>query len=143
MPVLLDLLDHVLRRVRRYREADPDRASRWGIDSRVDADHLAAQVEGRAARVAAVYRRVDLDEIVVRTLVDVAPERRDDAGRHRAAEPERIADRHHPIANLRFIAVAPADKGQLIPGIDLDQGEVGLFVAPHDLARMPAVVLQN
>ena len=35
------------------------------------------------------------------------------------------------------------DKGQLVVGVDLQQREVGLFVAADDLRRMAAVVLQD
>ena len=58
-------------------------------------------VEGRAARIAAVDRRVDLQEVVVRSGADVAAARRDDAGGDGAAEAERIADGDHPVADAR------------------------------------------
>jgi hypothetical protein len=50
-------------------------------------------------------------------------------------EAERVADRHHPIADLGFVAVAPGHEGQLVLGVDLEQREIGLFVAPDDLGR--------
>jgi len=90
----------------------------------------------------AVTLRVDLNK-VVGAFIDVAAERRDDPGGHRAAEPERVADRGHPIADLSLIAVAPGDEGQLVLGVDLDQGEVGFFVTTDDLGRVAAVVLQD
>ena len=95
---LLQLLDDVERRPRRNREGDADVAARRAEDRRVDADHLALEVERRAAGVALVHGRVDLDE-VVGARADVAAERRDDAGRHRAAEAERIADGKRPVAD--------------------------------------------
>ena len=45
-------------------------------------------------------------KIVELTGADVAAARRDDAGRDAAAEPERVADRDDPIADLRRAAVA-------------------------------------
>ena len=44
-------------------EADADAAARRREDHRVHADDLAAQIEGRAAGIAAIDRRVDLDEV--------------------------------------------------------------------------------
>jgi hypothetical protein len=91
--------DDRVRKRRRDREADADRSARRRIDRGVDADHLAVHVEHRAARIAAIDRGVGLQEIVVRAGIDVALARRQDAGGHRAAEAERIADRQHPIAD--------------------------------------------
>src|ERR1700730_12173425 len=100
VPVLSQLRDDVLCGARRYREADPHRTARRRIDCGIDADDAGAQIEGRPARIATVDRRANLDENVVRPFIEVAPERRNDAGRHRAAEPERVAHRHHPIPDL-------------------------------------------
>src|ERR1700730_3397610 len=112
-------------------------------DCGIDADHVGTQIEGRPARIATVDWRVDLDEIVVRPFIDVAPERRNDAGGHGAAETERVAHRHHPIPDLGLLAVAPAHKWKLVPHIDLEEGEVGLFVAPDKLGGMAAAVLED
>ena len=70
---------------------------------------LAVHVEQRAAGVAAVDGGVGLDEVVVGAGIDVAVARRDDADRDRAAEPERIADRHHPVADAERIRIAELD----------------------------------
>src|SRR5205814_8254460 len=114
LAVLLELGDDALAGVRRHREADPDRAARGRVDRGVDADHLARQVEGRPARIAAVDRRVELDEIVVRALVDVAAQRRDDPRRDRAAEAERAADRHDPLPGLALVLLDPGAARQLL-----------------------------
>src|SRR5205814_9330657 len=90
---------HLLGEVRRDREADADRAARGRIDRRVDADDLAIHVEHRPARIAAIDRRVGLQEIVIGAGLDVALPRRQDAGRYAAAEPERVADRQYPITD--------------------------------------------
>src|SRR5208283_860364 len=89
---LLQLLDHRRDGVRGRREANADRIAGGREDRRVDADDLAVHVEHGAAGIAFVDRRVGLDVAVVGSLVDVAVARRDDARRHRAAEPEGIAD---------------------------------------------------
>ena len=62
---------------------------------------LPSDVERRSAGIALVDRRVDLDVVVIGAGADVAAARRDDAGGHRAAEAERIADRDHPVADAR------------------------------------------
>jgi hypothetical protein len=80
-------------------ESDPDRAARRREDHGVDADDSALQVEARTAGVALVDRRIDLDQMIVCLGADVALARRHDAGRHRAAEPERIPDGKHPVAD--------------------------------------------
>ena len=82
-------------------KGDADAAAIGRVDRRVDADHLARQVEGRPAGIAAVDRRVDLQEVVIGTGADVAAARRDDARRHGAAEAEGIADGDDPIADAR------------------------------------------
>ena len=46
-----------------------------------------------------VDRRIDLDEVVIRTGADIATARRHDAGCDGAAKTKRISDRKHPVAN--------------------------------------------
>ena len=103
----LELLDDRLRQRRRDREADADRAARRRIDHRVDADHLAGEVEHRPAGIAAVDRRIGLQIVVIGAGMDVARRRRDDPGGDGAAEPERVADRQHPVADPRLARIAP------------------------------------
>src|SRR6202021_4100631 len=83
----------------RDRERNADAAAGRRVDRGIDAHHLAFGVEGRTTRVALVHGRVDLDEIVIGAVTDVAAAGRYDAGRHRAAESEGIADREYPIAD--------------------------------------------
>ena len=101
LPLSLKLRDHAFDGVGRNGEGDADRAAGRREDRGVDADHLAVDVEGRAAGIALVDRRVDLDEIVIGAGADVAAAGRDDAGRDRAAQAERIADRQDPVADPR------------------------------------------
>ena len=127
--------------VGRNGEGDADVAARRREDRGVDADHLAVEVEGRAAGIAAVHRRVDLDEVVVGAGADVAAAGRDDAGRDRAAEAERIADRDHPVADARLRPSAKLTNGKLPAAFDLEQREVGLGSVPIDLGvELRAVV---
>src|SRR3546814_18547243 len=97
LAVLAKLRDDVLGHRRRRCEADADRAAGGREDRRVHADHLTVDVEHRAAGVALVAGRICLDEVVVAPGVDVARARQADAGRHRAAEAEGIADGNNPI----------------------------------------------
>src|SRR5205085_9459099 len=71
--LVLETGHHGLHRVGRDAEADADRAAGRRIDRGVDRNHLAVGVERRAAGIALVDRRVDLDEVVVGTGADVAP----------------------------------------------------------------------
>ena len=111
--VLHQVADHFTGRGGRNGEGDADIAARRREDRGVDADHFAVEVEGRAAGIAAVHRRVDLEEVVIGTGADVAAARRDDAGRHRAAEAERIADRDDPVADANLGVVGEVDIGEL------------------------------
>src|SRR5690606_35183367 len=60
--VALELLDDVLRDIDGNGEADAHVAAGAGEDLRVDADHLAGQVEQRTTGIAGVDRHVGLDE---------------------------------------------------------------------------------
>ena len=117
------------RGLRRHREADADRAARRRDDRGVDADHLAVQVEQRAARIAAVDGGVGLDVVVVGAGIDVAVARRDDAGGHRAAEAERIADRDHPFAEPQLVGIAELHRLERLVGLHPQHREIGLLVA--------------
>ena len=126
-------------RADRDREADPDGAARAaGRDLRVDADHLAARVDQRAAGVAGVDRRVGLDDVVDLEVVgcaDLTLQRGDDARGDRAAVTERVPDRNDRIADAQLGRVAQRQRHQLrrVVGVDLQHGEVTGQVAAHDL----------
>ncbi len=123
-------------------EADADGGAGRRGDGGIDAHHLALHVEHRTAGVAGVDRRVDLQEIVERARADIAPARRDDAGGDRAAEAERVAGAHHPVAHLDRAAVAPADIGQRGRRGHLDQRHVGQIVHADHLGRQVGAVGQ-
>ena len=61
------------------------------------------------------------------------PSRRDDAGGHRAAEAEGIADRDHPVADARRL-IGEFHEGEVLLAVDLDQREIGLLSVPITLA---------
>ena len=92
-----------LRGVDRDREADRLRAA---DDRGVDADHLAARVQQRPARVARVERRVGLDHVRDQPAgagAHAASERADDARGDGVLEAERVADRDRDLAALERV----------------------------------------
>ena len=107
------------------------------------ADHLAVHVEDRAAGVAWIDRRIELQEVVERTRAKIAATRRDDAGGDRPAETERIAGGQHPVAHLDLAGIAERDGGQRAGRLHLDQRHVGQFVGADDLSRQPRAVGQR
>src|SRR6185437_10468523 len=121
LAVLAQLLDHGFCKARRDREADADRTAIGRVDRGVDADHLALEVKSRATRIAAVDRGIELKVVVIGAGMDVAAARRDYARTHRAAEAEGIAYGQHPVADLKRIAFAPADIGQRVVDVDLEE----------------------
>ena len=53
--------------------------------------------------VAAIDRRIDLQEVVIQAIADIAAAGRDNAGGDGAAKPERVADGDHPVADARLL----------------------------------------
>ena len=108
---------------------------------RIDADHFTPQVEERPARVPRIHRRIGLDEGNEILLRQVAPLRTDDAGRHRAFEAERLADRDDPFADLELLGIADRDLRQVL-GFDLEKRHVRALVGADDLGLELALVGQ-
>src|SRR5579872_4237311 len=102
---LLKLRYDRLDQVRRDGEADADGAAARREDRGVHANDLAVLGEQRATGVALVNRRVNLDELVVRTIADVATLSGDDARRDTTAKAERIAHGNHPLAGLDLFGI--------------------------------------
>ena len=73
-----------------------------GDDPVVDADHVAAHVEHRSARIARIDRGIGLDVVIVGAGAGVAVDRRDDPRSHRSAQAKRVADRDHPVTGARL-----------------------------------------
>ena len=140
---LAELIDDADDRLRGHREADADRAAGRRDDRGVDADHFAVDVEQRTAGIAAVDGGVGLDVVVIGAGVDVAVARRDDAGRHRAAEAERIADRHHPVADAHLVGIAELHRHQRLRRLELQHREVGLLVDADQLGLDLGAVVED
>src|ERR1019366_8832466 len=150
--LVLELRNHILHGRCRNRKRDADAAARRRIDRGVDAHHFAFGIEGRATGVALVHGRIDLDEIVVRAVADVAAAGGDDAGRDGAAEAERITDREHPVADPG-LAVRKLGEREVRAAFDLNQCYVsprvgadhlrgiGLAVVSRDFDLVGAIVL--
>ncbi len=81
-------------------------------------------VEQRAAGVAVIDRRVDLDVVVERGFADVAVQCADDAGGDRAAEAERVADGDDGVARHQLAAVAEGDRRHRRGDVHLQECEV-------------------
>ncbi len=144
MPALLQLSHNALHRVGRNREPDPHRpAAIRRQNGSVHPHHLAVLRKQRTAGIALVNRRVDLNEIVVRRLANIAPARTDDAGGHRAAQSERITYRHHPATGLRRIGIAQVDERQLVVGLHPQHGQIATRIAAYYLRRQRGAVIQR
>ena len=70
------------------------------------------------------------------------PERRDDAGRHRRFEAERIADGDHELAALEQLGIAQRRRRQRHRRVDAHQREIGVGVVADD-ARGQAAALDG
>src|SRR5262249_56143554 len=100
----------------------------WGKDGGVNADYLTVEIEGRAAGIAAINRGIGLDVVVVGAGIDVAVARRDDAGGHRAAEAEWIADGDDPFAEPQLVGVAEFHRLDRLVRPHAKEGEIALRV---------------
>ena len=141
----LDPLDHRQRLLDRDREADV-----LGVllarDRGVDADEPAGEVDERPARVTRVDRRIRLQQPLeprrARRL-DGAIETGDDAAGHRRpAEPERIADRDHRVAQAERRGTPDPDRDE-IPRSDPDDREVALGRDTDHLAAQRAAATRR
>jgi hypothetical protein len=92
--------------------------------------------------IAFVDRRVDLQEIVVRPLANVAALAGNDAGGDSVAQAERIADGDDPIADPRRI-LGKGHKGIVALLCDLQQGEIGFGIRADDLCVQDSAVAQR
>src|SRR6266404_2396973 len=142
LTVVLELSDDRLHGRSGDGEGDTHRAARRREDGGIDTDHVAVDVEGRAAGITFIDRRIDLNEIVVRAGPDITTTRRDDTGRHRAAETEWIADREHPVADARGL-VREVDVGEIAAAIDLDQGDIGARIGADHLGGVGLAVISR
>ena len=68
---------------------------------------------------------------------------RHDARGHRSAKPERIPNRHHQIADTRFVRICPFGDGQRLLRIHLQHREICLVVAADQSGRQRCAVAQD
>ncbi len=139
-PVALELRHHRLHRIGRNVEADADRTAGRRVDRGVDADDVAFDVERRSAGIAFVDRRVDLQIVVIRSRADITAARGNDARGDGAAETERIADRDHPVADLRR-ALGELHEREVALAVDLDQRQIGFLIGADHLRRIDRAVV--
>src|SRR6478735_2307634 len=138
--LVLELGNHVLHRGSGNRERDADAAAGRRIDRGVDTHNLARGIERRATGLTLVHGRVDLDEVVIRAVTDVAAGSRDDAGRHRAAEAERVTNGEHPVADPRF-GVGQLGEREIVAAGNLDQRDVGARIGADHLCSVGLAVV--
>ncbi len=143
LAVLAQLIDHVDGGVGRHREADADRAAGRRDDRGIDADDLAVEIEQRTAGIAAIDGGVGLDVIVIRSGIDVAVARRDDAGGDRAAETERIADGDDPFAEPQLAGIAELHRLQRLVGVYAQERKVGLGVLADQIGLELGAVVED
>ena len=135
--LILDTRGHINRNGKRHALV----AAAARVDLRVDANHLAARVEKRAARVARVDGHVGLDEGHGAVVGQRAALGADDAGGHGVFKAKGRADGQHPLAGLEVAAVTQGDHWQVF-GLNLEHGHVGLGVGAQHLGPKFAPVGQ-
>ena len=140
---LAQLIDNRGRTVGGHCEADADRAAGRRNDRGVDADHFAIEVEQRAAGIAAVNGGVGLYVIVIRPRIDIAVARRDDAGGHRAAQAERIADRDDPFAQPQLVGIAKLHRLERLAVMHAKQSEIALRILADEVRLQLGAVIEN
>ena len=75
--------------------------------------------------------------------MDIARGGRDDARGDRAAEPERVADRQHPIADPGLGRIAPARRRQRRLGVDLEQRQIADLIAADDAGLQARIIREG
>ena len=143
LAILQQPVHHEFRVVRGDGEAEPDRAAiRHGEKRGIDTHDLAFEIDERATGIAVIDGGVGLDVVVIGAVVDVAVERAHDPRAHRHAEPERIADREHRIADLQIAAVGPGERVQLVRHVHLEDGEIDRTAFREQARPGPAAIAE-
>ena len=121
-------------------ETDSDIAPGRGEYRRIDAHQPTVQVDERTAGIARVDGGIGLNEILVPLDTQAAAtERADDAAGDRLVEPERVADRHHEIADAQGVRIGKPDLRQFIR-FHLQNRQVDLRIAADQRRlQQPAV----
>ncbi len=136
--MLHDLVVGIHGQVDGQREANAFKVAAAADDHGIDADHFAVDIEQRASAIAAVDGRVGLQEALhlMAGLVEVAALGADDAGGHGLIQSEGRADGHRPIADFDGVGVADVERGELLAGVDLQNGQVELGICADQLSRI-------
>jgi hypothetical protein len=145
LAVLDQLLHRPPRRIDRHGEADSLCRPGIAVDLCVDPDDTPARIEHRAARVAAVDRRVGLDrvdEIVARgQRGDRALGRRHDPDAQRALVAERASDGRDRLADDDVRRIPERHSREVVVArVDLEEPDVVVDVPPDDLRAYPVAV---
>ena len=122
----LQLLDHVAHHPHRDGKGQADGATAAGEYLRIDAHHLAIQIEQRAAGITRVDRHIGLDEghvVFVALSRQAAAHGADDARRHGIIQPKGRADGQHPLAHLQFAVFSQFEDREVF-GVNAQQRQV-------------------
>ena len=138
-----EIVHHVLRHVRRNREADADVAAGRREDLRVDADQFPVEIHEGAAGITLIDRRIGLQEILVaaRPSARLSPFGADDSHGHRLADAERVADCEDDVADLDYIRVTHRNELQ-VGAVDLQQCEIARGIAADERRHHRSAVRQ-
>ena len=103
-------------------------------DQRGNPDHLTARVQERASGVSWIDCGIGLNGILNRAVAGAAnrTDGGDNAARHRARQPERIADRIYPLADGKAVRFSERRGLQVRRVVDLQQREVVSLVDADD-----------
>ena len=138
-----DLLHHVACEIHGHGKAYALIASVAAEDGRANAHESAIGVHECAPGVAWVDRGVSLDEILV--FLDAhatAAGGTDDPHRHRLTDAKGIADGEHHVADFDLVAIRECC-GRQVLRFDLEDGDICLGVATHDLRGEVALVIEQ
>jgi hypothetical protein len=130
--VCLEFADDSCNRFRRNCESEPDGSTTGRENGRRYANYCAIDGQQWAARIAAVNRRISLQEIDVWIVLEHSSSGRDDTGAYGLAQPERITDRNHCIANGHHLGRTQAKRWQTAR-IDAEERNIGDSVGTDDL----------
>jgi hypothetical protein len=137
----LQLALNLHRHIDRDGEREAHETARLAVDLRIDADHLALQVEQWPAGVARVDRHVGLDEGNEVFLGQRTPLGAHDAGSDGVLEAEGRTDGEHPVTHPQLARVAQADLGQA-GRLDLEQGHIRARIGAHQAGTKLPLVAQ-
>src|SRR6266576_4470775 len=122
-------------------EADADRTACRRKYRTIDANYLAADVEGRSTGIALINRRIDLNEVIVGTK-DVTRAGRNNPGRHRSAKSKWVAYCKDPLADPGRLAGYPGSR-EFVSALYLEQCEVCLRVSANQFCWVKRSIVRG